>query len=52
MHDWKKAKNLLLDFVQTNRFSLAAEDFIKNNSALFAVINPKNTIPYAQNTAV
>jgi len=24
MHDWRKAKNSLLDFVQTNRFSLAA----------------------------
>jgi hypothetical protein len=51
MHDWKKSKALFVEFIQTNKFSFAAEDFMKNNSALFSNIikNNASTTPSNSN---
>jgi hypothetical protein len=43
MHDWKKCKNIFTEFIQSNKFSFAAEDFMKNNNALFSNIIKNNT---------
>lgn len=49
MHDWRKCKHLLTDFVQTSRFTQAAEDYIRNNSHLFSTGSvTKNTPPPSQ----
>jgi hypothetical protein len=44
MHDWRKCKHLLTEFVQANRISQAAEDYIRNNAQLFSPASlPKAT---------
>ena len=50
-HDWKKNKGLLVDFIQNNKLSLNALEYVRNHGILSNpnkrdnsnIINPHNT---------
>lgn len=44
MHDWKKCRALFTEFIQTNKFTFAAQDYIKNNISLFSNIIKTNSM--------